>query len=82
MGALCKGYAFVKLAGGYEYPLCYKCVRDCCGVGRPIRGETYELLSPFSLGVAGTFYAPKPITMAIYPGVPNEDTTKVDKEPS
>jgi len=82
MGALCKGYAFVKLAGGYEYPLCYKCVRDCCGVGRPIRGETYELLSPFSLGVAGTFYTPKPITMAIYPGVPNEDTAKVDKEPS
>ena len=73
MGALSKGYAFVELEGGYQYPLCHKCVRDCCGVGRPERGETYQLLTPFSLGVGGTFYTQKPIKMAIYPGVPHEE---------
>ena len=73
MGALSKGYGFVKVGIGYQYPLCCKCIRKCCGVGRPERGETYELLTEFSLGVGGTFYTSKPITMAVYNLPPKEE---------
>ena len=80
MGALSKGYAQVKVMGGYEYPICYKCCRTVCGIGKPERDETYEMLSPHGLGPAACIYSPKPITMAIYPGVPNEVEPTVDSE--
>ena len=53
MGAKTRAYSFIELRGCI-YGLCYRCVQDLCGVGKPEKDELYVLLNPTSIGFASS----------------------------